>query len=151
MNRNIEIKARVDNLASVRDRAKALVGETSVVLKQEDTFFVCPNGRLKLRQSAGSAEAELIYYERPDRRGPKESHYVIHRTRDGESLKQVLSQSLGVRGVVRKRRECTWTRSMDWGFLWNLRSCCDPIRVRQMEFLSRPISWGSLAYRAISL
>jgi predicted adenylyl cyclase CyaB len=105
MNRNVEIKARVDNLAAIRDRVKALADDGPAVLEQEDTFFACPHGRLKLRQSPGSAEAELIYYERPDRKGPRESRYVVHRTRDTESLKQVLSRALGVRGVLCKRRE----------------------------------------------
>jgi predicted adenylyl cyclase CyaB len=105
MKRNVEIKAQVSSLAAIRDRVRALVSEGPTVLQQEDTFFVCPSGRLKLRQFVGAAEAELIYYERPDCEGPKESHYVVHRARDGEGLKQVLSQSLGVRGVVRKHRE----------------------------------------------
>jgi predicted adenylyl cyclase CyaB len=105
MNRNVEIKACVDSLLAIRDRVRALADDGPRLLEQEDTFFVCPKGRLKLRQLSGAAEAELIYYERSDRKGPKESHYVVHRTADGEGLKRVLSQSLGVRGVVRKRRE----------------------------------------------
>ena len=102
MNRNVEIKARVDSLTPIRDGVRALADEGSRILEQEDTFFACPRGRLKLRQLVGAPEAELIYYERPDHAGPKESRYIVHRTRDGESLKQVLSQSCGIRGVVRK-------------------------------------------------
>jgi predicted adenylyl cyclase CyaB len=105
MNRNVEIKARVDSLASIRDSVRNLADKGPLILEQTDTFFVCPHGRLKLRQLVGSAEAELIYYERQDRKGPKESHYVVHRSPDGEGLKRLLSQSLGVRGVVCKRRE----------------------------------------------
>jgi predicted adenylyl cyclase CyaB len=105
MNRNVEIKARVDSLAPVRDRIESLHGKGPTVLRQEDTFFVCPTGRLKLRQSPDSPEAELIYYKRANLAQPKETQYIIHRTRDGESLKQAMSQSLGIQGVVRKRRE----------------------------------------------
>jgi predicted adenylyl cyclase CyaB len=105
MSRNIEIKARVDDLASIRDCVRSATGEGSVVLRQVDTFFACPHGHLKLRELADSRGAELIYYERPNHTGPKESRYVVHRTEDGESLRHVLSQSLGVLGVVRKRRE----------------------------------------------
>jgi predicted adenylyl cyclase CyaB len=105
MNRNVEIKARVDSLPAIRDRVKAFAQDGPRKLEQEDTFFACSHGRLKLRQLSGAAQAELIYYERPDCRGPKESHYIVHRTTDGEGLKRVLSQSLGIRGVVRKRRE----------------------------------------------
>jgi adenylate cyclase class IV len=73
-------------------------------LEQEDTFFVCPRGRLKLRQFAGCPQAELIYYERPESSGPRESRYIVHPTADPEGLREVLSAALGVRGVVRKRR-----------------------------------------------
>lgn len=104
MNRNVEIKAKVESLDGIERRARALADEGPVVLEQEDTFFVCPHGRLKLRRLAGGAEAELIYYERPDATGPKESRYAIHRTTDAAGLCAALSAALGVRGVVRKRR-----------------------------------------------
>jgi predicted adenylyl cyclase CyaB len=105
MNRNVEIKARVDDLASIRDRVRMLADDSPRVLVQEDTFFACPRGRCKMRQVAGTGQAELIYYERLNQKGPKESHYIVHRTPDGDGLKGVLAQALGVRGVVRKRRE----------------------------------------------
>ncbi len=105
MNRNVEIKARVESLAPIRERVKARADEGPAVLEQKDTFFACPHGRLKLRQLSGSQEAELIFYERPDGAGPKESRYLVHRTNDAEGLAQALSRSLGVRGVVCKRRE----------------------------------------------
>ncbi len=92
------------DLAAVRKRAEELADEGPTVLEQEDTFFVCPRGRLKLRRFAGSAPAELIYYERPEAPGPKESRYLVHLTSDPDGLGEVLSAALGVRGVVRKRR-----------------------------------------------
>ena len=104
MKRNVEIKARVDDLAAVRERVKALAAGDPVILEQVDTFFPCAQGRLKLRELANSPEAELIYYERPDQSGPKESRYRIYRTTDPGSLRATLSVALGVRGVVRKRR-----------------------------------------------
>jgi predicted adenylyl cyclase CyaB len=104
MNRNVEIKAKVESLDAIEARARELADEGPVVLEQEDTFFHCPRGRLKLRQFAGMAEAELIYYERSDSAEPKESRYAIHRTADPVGLRVMLSAALGVRGVVRKRR-----------------------------------------------
>ena len=104
INRNVEIKAQVAGLEAIARRARGLGAEGPVVLEQEDTFFLCSRGRLKLRQFAGSAEAELIYYERPDAAGPKESRYVLHRTPDPVGLGAALSMALGVRGVVRKHR-----------------------------------------------
>ena len=104
MKRNVEIKAAVTDLAAVQRRAESLADEGPVVLEQEDIFFHCPRGRLKLRRFAGSAQAELIAYERPDAAGPKESRYVVHRTDDPDGLLDALSIALGVRGIVRKRR-----------------------------------------------
>lgn len=104
MNRNVEIKAKVASLDGIERRARALADEGPVVLEQEDTFFICPHGRLKLRRLAGVTEAELIYYERPDAIEPKESRYAIHRAPEPAGLCAALSAALGVRGVVRKRR-----------------------------------------------
>ncbi|UCD48842.1 MAG: class IV adenylate cyclase [Phycisphaerales bacterium] len=104
MNRNVEIKVRVESLEVIASRARELADEGPVVLVQEDTFFQCPRGRLKLRQFTSGAEAELIYYERSDESEPKESRYAIHRTVDPSGLRALLSAALGVRAVVRKRR-----------------------------------------------
>jgi predicted adenylyl cyclase CyaB len=100
---NIEIKARVRDLAGLRSRAEALSDMPVQVIPQEDTFFHVPNGRLKLRLLRSDL-AQLVYYERPDQDGPKRSNYHIFETRDPEGLKTALSLALGVHGVVRKRR-----------------------------------------------
>jgi predicted adenylyl cyclase CyaB len=104
INRNVEIKAKVADLGAIECRARALADTGPVALEQEDTFFGCGRGRLKLRQFGGTEEAELIYYERPASTGPKESKYLIHRTAKPAQLSAVLAASLGIRGVVRKRR-----------------------------------------------
>ena len=104
MKRNVEIKATVADLAAVRRVVEGLADSGPMELEQEDTFFVCPRGRLKLRRFAGCSQAELIYYERPERSGPKESRYTVHPTADPEGLRDVLAAAFGIRGVVRKRR-----------------------------------------------
>jgi len=100
---NIEIKARVKNPAELHSRAEGLSDAPVQIIPQEDTFFHVPKGRLKLRQLKPDL-AQLVYYERPDREGPKRSNYHIYETRDPEGLKTALSLALGVRGVVRKTR-----------------------------------------------
>ena len=100
---NIEIKARVHDLAGLRARAEALSDTPVQVIAQEDTFFHTPKGRLKLRLLRPD-QAQLVYYERPDQDGPKRSNYHIYATSDPQGLQTTLQMALGVRGVVRKTR-----------------------------------------------
>ena len=82
---------------------KSLSDSPLEVIPQDDTFFVIPKGRLKLRVLAPD-RAQLVYYERPNQDGPKRSDYFIFNTNDPENLKTALSLALGIRGVVRKTR-----------------------------------------------
>ena len=100
---NIEIKARVRDIAAVRAIAERLTDQPCTEFSQEDTFFHTPQGRLKLRVLAPD-RGQLIYYERADAAGPKRSEYFVSPTADPASLQAVLAPCLGVRGVVRKRR-----------------------------------------------
>ena len=103
MPRNIEIKAHIANIEAVTRRAAAIADQGPVELEQDDTFFRCESGRLKLR--AFSRESgELIFYRRPDQQGPKESFYILSPTSEPESLRQVLSLAYGQSGRVRKHR-----------------------------------------------
>src|SRR2546426_9999423 len=97
------MKARVADLSRLRVKVGSLAPAPLEALVQTDTFFVVPRGRLKLREfSDGSGE--LIFYERPDLAGPKESLYVRCACSDPKAVSAVLGQALGVRGVVEKRR-----------------------------------------------
>ncbi|KAK7477186.1 hypothetical protein BaRGS_00031571 [Batillaria attramentaria] len=100
---NVEIKARVTDIANLRKRAAQLSGTDGQTLEQEDTFFNCHNGRLKLRVEKGNP-SELIFYSRPDQQGPKVSDFSKAGIDQPENLKVVLSQALGVRGMVKKTR-----------------------------------------------
>ena len=103
MARNIEIKARVSDPAALRRRAAALSDTPAELIPQEDTFFNVPQGRLKLRVIRPNY-GQLIYYQRPDAAGPKQSDYHISVTPEPQTMKNVLTRSLGVRGVVNKQR-----------------------------------------------
>ena len=100
---NVEVKARVRDVACLRARAEALSGGPGQEVQQEDTFFRVPHGRLKLREQS-PGQAELIYYERDDAQDPKPSRYLIAGTSEPAALRAVLTAALGPRGVVRKRR-----------------------------------------------
>lgn len=101
--RNIEIKAQVRHWARQISRAKNLSDTPAVILRQTDTFFRCPVGRLKLRQ-VPNQPAQLIAYHRPDHTEPSPSDYSIVATHDGATLRRILGSVLGIRGEVRKIR-----------------------------------------------
>lgn len=103
MARNVEIKAAVQDFSRVTAAVATLAAGEPVRLEQEDTFFHCPRGRLKLRKFSAAA-GELIHYERPDEAGPKTSHYVRGPTAEPDRLREALAAAYGVLGVVRKRR-----------------------------------------------
>jgi len=100
---NIEIKARIVDMGEFRRRAEALSGRPCEFLQQEDTFFHVAAGRLKLRVLAPD-HGQLIYYRRPDQPGPKRSDYDVAETDQPETLKHILGEACGTRGVVRKAR-----------------------------------------------
>lgn len=103
MARNIEIKAQARDFQGQIALAESLSDGRVQHLVQEDTFFRVPSGRLKLREF-GDGTAELIQYVRPDTIEPSECRYIRHATDDPASLKEVLSRSLGIRALVRKKR-----------------------------------------------
>jgi predicted adenylyl cyclase CyaB len=103
MSRNVEIKARIESVEALRPKAAGLADSGPTSIHQDDTFFRCPNGRLKLRKLS-ETEGELIFYQRPDRAGPKESFYVLVPTAAPEELREALSLACGVIGRVRKTR-----------------------------------------------
>lgn len=103
MARNVEIKARIDSVDKLLPRAQAIADGGPTEIVQDDTFFSCPNGRLKLRAFSETA-GELIFYQRPDQAGPKESSYLISPTASPDTLREVLSLAYGASGRVRKHR-----------------------------------------------
>jgi adenylate cyclase class IV len=100
---NVEIKARLHDSARQIARLEALAGGASQRLRQIDTFYAIPAGRLKLR-TLGPEAGELIVYRRADAPGPRRSDYAIYPTQAPEALARVLTAALGVSGVVRKER-----------------------------------------------
>lgn len=103
MARNVEIKARIESKESIFPAAARLADEGPVEIVQDDTFFRCERGRLKLR-TFSKDEGELIFYQRSDQSGPKESFYVVSPTASPDTLRESLSLAYGAAGRVRKTR-----------------------------------------------
>ena len=103
MARNIEIKARVADMDALAARAAAIADGGPTEIPQDDTFFRCGNGRLKLR-AFEDGRGELIFYRRPDAGGPKVSFYVLSPTDSPDTLREALTLSNGQEGRVVKHR-----------------------------------------------
>jgi len=103
MHLNIEIKAKTQNQEAIRVVLTQHQAEFRGLDRQRDTYFHCPNGRLKLRQ--GNIEKSLIFYQRSDQEGPKASHVSLYHPEDGPALEDLLSRAYGRWKEVVKERE----------------------------------------------
>jgi predicted adenylyl cyclase CyaB len=100
---NIEIKAKSTNQDKIREILKSLNADFKGTDHQTDTYFNVKNGRLKLRE--GNIENHLIYYEREDKEGPKQSNVILYKSNPESSLKEILTKALGILVIVKKQRE----------------------------------------------
>jgi homotetrameric cytidine deaminase len=101
MAENVELKARLRDPTATIAAALALGASDEGVLVQRDTYYRAATGRLKLRETGG-AGGELIAYDRVDGADATLSRYV--RSTADATLGEALTQALGIRIVVAKRR-----------------------------------------------
>ena len=103
MGRNIEIKAQIHSVEMWLNKAAAAADSGPTEIFQDDTFFRCSNGRLKLRAFSATA-GELIFYQRADSADPKESRYFIAPVLQPDQMREVLSEAYTQIGRIRKTR-----------------------------------------------
>jgi predicted adenylyl cyclase CyaB len=107
MSRNVEIKARIDDAGAMRLKVAEIADDGPIEILQDDTFYHCDTGRLKLRLLS-EHEGELIFYRRADNEGPKESFYLRSLTTTPITLRDSLEQAYGIAGRVQKCRTLFW-------------------------------------------
>ncbi len=103
MARNIEIKVLINSVDDLIPKVAEIAAAGPTKIFQDDTFFNCHAGRLKLR-AFSDENGELIFYRRADQQVPKECFYVVSPTQSPNSLREVLSLSYGRAGRVEKHR-----------------------------------------------
>ena len=103
MPRNIEIKARLHSVDDIAAQAAGIATAGPTEIHQDDTFFRCDAGRLKLRTFSAQA-GELIFYQRANATGPKECFYVRTPTASPDSLRECLTLAYGQAGRLLKHR-----------------------------------------------
>jgi predicted adenylyl cyclase CyaB len=110
--RNLELKARYANLTHAEAIARSIGATFGGELRQTDTYFHAPYGRLKLREvqhiqpdeSADVFHAELIAYQRPETAATRWSDYITSVVTAPDTLREALARALGVRQIVTKTR-----------------------------------------------
>ncbi len=99
---NIEFKAELRDLDAARTQCQILNAQHIGFLRQTDTYFKLPDGRLKIREAPGEP-IEWIYYHRSDQVSPKVSNYTI--LSDDQARRRWGTHSLREWLIVRKIRD----------------------------------------------
>jgi predicted adenylyl cyclase CyaB len=111
---NFEFKAKTDNIKQLESKLLQLhpkfIGEDH----QIDTYFNVPKGRLKLRE--GNIENSLIYYERKNTTGAKQSDIILYEHNFDKNLKEVLIRVHGIKAVVDKLRKIYFVDNVKFHF-----------------------------------
>ncbi len=100
---NVELKARDPSPERSLAICDELGAEPRGLLRQRDTYFQAPRGRLKLREEDG-AKPQLIAYRRSNRAESRQSNYRIVEVGQAGELKDALTDTLGIEVVIVKER-----------------------------------------------
>ncbi len=100
---NFELKAKANNIYALEEKLLLLsplfIGEDH----QKDTYYNVTIGRLKLRE--GNIENALIWYQRENIGGAKQSDILLYKHSPDEALKKILFKVHGIKIVVEKIRK----------------------------------------------
>ncbi len=111
---NIEFKAKAEDNTALEDKLLSLkpiyIGEDH----QKDTYYDVNIGRLKLRE--GNIENALIWYQREDIAGAKQSDILLYKHSPDEALKKILLKMHGIKIVVDKIRRIYFVDNVKFHF-----------------------------------
>jgi adenylate cyclase, class 2 len=111
---NFEFKAKTKRLSDLEKKILTLnpifIGEDN----QTDTYFNVVNGRFKLRE--GNIENSLIYYERTNTAGAKQSNILLYPHTPDKSLKDILTKIHGTKVIVSKKRKIYFINNVKFHF-----------------------------------
>jgi adenylate cyclase, class 2 len=111
---NFEFKAKASNIKLLEDKLLTLnpifIGEDN----QKDTYYNVQQGRLKLRE--GNIENALIWYNRQDYAGAKQSDILLYKHAPDEALKHILEKLHGIKVIVEKKRKIYFLDNIKFHF-----------------------------------
>ncbi len=115
MNRlNFEFKATAPNVDELEEKLQTLNPVFKGIDHQIDTYFNVEKGRLKLRK--GTIENALIYYERENIDGAKQSNILLYQHEPNASLKDILIKVHGIKAIVDKSRKIYFIDNVKFHF-----------------------------------
>lgn len=100
--KNVEIKAKTNRPEEIKKLLLEKNADYAGCDRQVDTYFNVNEGRLKLR--SGNIENSLIFYKRSNQKDAKLSDITLTRLAPDNNIRQVLSDSLGIKVEVIKDR-----------------------------------------------
>jgi predicted adenylyl cyclase CyaB len=103
MPQNLELKARISSVSEAVRAAHRLNAHAKGVLQQRDIYYKVPHGRLKLRIMKDRS-AELIFYNRPNKKGSRYSDYVVLPVDDAVLTNALCTAAFGQKVAVEKKR-----------------------------------------------
>ncbi len=101
--KNVEFKAKVDDLLHYEKLLYDIGAQFMGIDHQIDTYFNASFGRLKLRE--GNIENALIQYDRENTSSSKLSQVILYQHAPDPALKNILISQLGVKTIVDKQRK----------------------------------------------
>ncbi|MGD1046070.1 MAG: class IV adenylate cyclase [Bacteroidota bacterium] len=103
MPQNLELKARISSVSEALHTAHRLKAQAKGILQQRDIYYKVSRGRLKLRISNGGS-AELIFYNRPNKKGSRYSDYFVLPIDDAIRTNALCTAAFRQKVVVEKKR-----------------------------------------------
>lgn len=111
---NFEFKARVKHVDEAEEKLLQLNPTFIGMDLQTDTYFNVNQGRLKLRE--GNIENSLIYYDRQNLAGAKQSDIILYKHQPAKTLKAILTKVHGVKVIVKKQRKIYFIENVKFHF-----------------------------------
>ena len=111
---NIEFKAKANNIEALEEKLLSLNPQFIGEDHQKDTYYNVNTGRLKLRE--GNIENALIWYQREDVGGAKQSDILLYKHAPDDALKNILIKMHGVKIIVDKIRKIYFVENVKFHF-----------------------------------
>ena len=111
---NIEFKAKTNDIIALEKKLLSLNPQFIGEDHQKDTYYNVNTGRLKLRE--GNIENALIWYQREDVSGAKQSDILLYKHAPDEALKNILIKLHGVKIIIDKIRKIYFVENVKFHF-----------------------------------